>query len=478
MKLKLLLWNVEWSPSESRQAKIRSVWKAYDPDLVCITEGIDVLFKGQSNVISSGDNYGYLNNGDRRKVWLWSRFGWDEVDTVGSKELPPGRFVSGVTNGIRVVGVCIPWQHAHVSTGNKNRAAWQDHISYLDALRDILSRYAQDALPICLVGDFNQRIPPGDANSQVYKRLAAALGTNLTIRTAGILDVDGKPLIDHIATTESLSFKLDKTIGRKSEDGEHLSDHPAILSTLSHRNSKRIGTWNLEYAYEKRLDAVRKVLDKNRADIWILTETHDDLVPPNCPYVAHSEPRPKNWSGIRDGSRWVSIWSKYAIIEKITTSSGDPERTVIALLDLGNEKTMLVYGTVLPWKGDRGIQDWSEHHRVIPEQAAEWSYLRQKYPDVPLCVAGDYNTDMGTGSYYGTKQGIAALRNGLAESELFCATAPDFFPKELLPNLPIDHIALPIVWKELTSVVAAWPAAKKELSDHSGMIVEVVCRKC
>jgi len=43
----------------------------------------------------------------------------------------------------------------------------------------------------------------------------------------------------------------------------------------------------------------------------------------------------------------------------------------------------------------------------------------------------------------------------------------------LLPNPPIDHISLPAAWRERTKVVAAWPADKKTLSDHSGLIVEI-----
>lgn len=238
----------------------------------------------------------------------------------------------------------------------------------------------------------------------------------------------------------------------------------------------QIGTWNVEYAYEKRLNALRQVLVDNRADVWVLTETHDDLTPEGCPHFAHSEPRPKNWSGIRSGSRWVSIWSKYPIIEKITLDKGDHARTVVAILDLGESKKMLVYGTVLPWHTDKrepGQPNWSEHHRVIAEQTAEWSVLQKQYPNVPLCVAGDYNTDMGTGSYYGTKQGIAALRSGLTEGALFCATEPDRFPEKMLAFPPIDHVALPVSWAHGTSVVAAWPADKPNLSDHSGIIVEV-----
>ena len=41
----------------------------------------------------------------------------------------------------------------------------------------------------------------------------------------------------------------------------------------------RIGTWNVEYAKQTRLTAFSKCLRHHRADIWVLTETHDDLVP-------------------------------------------------------------------------------------------------------------------------------------------------------------------------------------------------------
>jgi hypothetical protein len=251
---------------------------------------------------------------------------------------------------------------------------------------------------------------------------------------------------------------------------------PIILPAATSRvRPVRIGTWNVEYAYASRLGALREKLTANSADIWVLTETHDDLTPTNCQFVAHSEQRPKNSSRIRPGSRWVSIWSRYPIIAEVSLPLADRERTVSALLDLGEGRTMLVYGTVMPWKGD-GKFDWSEHHRVIPEQCAEWLELKQKYPNAEICIAGDFNTDMGTGAFYGTKKGIAALRVGLTACDAFCATDPTRFSTGFLPHPPIpliDHIALSIANRDATSVVAAWPADKKALSDHSGVIVGV-----
>jgi hypothetical protein len=209
------------------------------------------------------------------------------------------------------------------------------------------------------------------------------------------------------------------------------------------------------------------------ADIWILTETHDDLVPPNCPHVAHSKPRPKDWSGIRPGSKWVSIWSRFPIIAEPSLPLVDPERTVTALLDIGKGRKLLVYGTVLPWKGDRGIFNWTEHHRVIEVQRAEWLKLQRKHPDAKFCIAGDFNTDMGTGAYYGTKKGNAALRAGLSACGTFCATEPARFTADV-PHIPlIDHIALSVTYETSAAVVSAWPADKKTLSDHSGVVVAV-----
>lgn len=241
----------------------------------------------------------------------------------------------------------------------------------------------------------------------------------------------------------------------------------------------RIGTWNVEYAPDDRLGALRSMLSANPADIWILTETRDELAPGEGRFFAHADPRPGTFSSIRPGSRWVSIWSKFPIVERVTLPGADANRTVAAVLDLGGGGRLIVYGTVMPWHSDQGdlppetrLPNWSEHHRVVEQQCAEWLKLQRLYPDASLCVAGDYNTDMGTGSLYGTKTGISALSEGLRHANLFCVTQPGRIPSGLLPALPIDHISLPISWAKSASVVAAWPASKGTISDHSGLIVE------
>ena len=245
------------------------------------------------------------------------------------------------------------------------------------------------------------------------------------------------------------------------------------LIKIFNEDDLRIGTWNVEYAYPKRLEAIRQVLANHPADIWILTETHDDLAPPGCPHHAHSLPRPKNWNGIRSGSRWVTIWSKFPILETIVLEGSDEERTVVAKLATGSDRPLLVYGTVLPWKGDRGVSNWDEHHRVIQQQRHEWQAIAAQFPYADLVIAGDYNTDMESGRHYGTKRGIEDLSHALSECKLFCATAPDHLPTDILPYPPIDHISVPSAWRGRTSIASAWPADRKSHSDHSGLVLQI-----
>ncbi|MES1200078.1 MAG: endonuclease/exonuclease/phosphatase family protein [Pseudomonadota bacterium] len=239
----------------------------------------------------------------------------------------------------------------------------------------------------------------------------------------------------------------------------------------------RIGTWNVEYADNEATNARRReVMRRYPADIWILTETRDALSPGPDFAAVHSEPRPPyGQRASASGARWVSIWTRLPTLQRATVS--DPERTVAALLEttLG---PLTVYGTVMPWADDKGrmgeredAKRWSEHHRVIPLQIADWLELRKTNPGVPLCVAGDFNTDMLTCASYGTRKGIEMLRGGLASVGLSCVTA-ELCAKSLV-SPPIDHIALPTIWR--SSLVAAWEgkAGSPRLSDHSGMVVEV-----
>ena len=109
-----------------------------------------------TNIQNNGFRISNINSSFRRisgeKVILWSKNKWTEVNQIGSKEIPSGRFISGITNGIRIIGLCIPLRFAHLSTVRKDRRPWEDHLSFIQNLS-----FSNEKTII--IGDFNQNIP-------------------------------------------------------------------------------------------------------------------------------------------------------------------------------------------------------------------------------------------------------------------------------------------------------------------------------
>jgi hypothetical protein len=238
----------------------------------------------------------------------------------------------------------------------------------------------------------------------------------------------------------------------------------------------RIATWNLEYAAGQAKNRQRlDLIASTQADVWILTETHDDIdLSVLGHHSAQSEARPT----ARPGGRWVTIWSRYPILERVDVD--DPIRTVAAVLDAPVGR-LVVYGTVLPWHTDPGpdgdARAWSEHHRVIPLQGAEWLRLATDHSDASLCVAGDFNTNLGGLQYYGTREGRTLLRVALDAAGLACVTETDRVPEGRLRYSPIDHICISKALADRATVVEAWEGTTVEgvkLSDHSGLMIEVI----
>jgi len=230
--MKCLTWNLEWVTAASRRLKdIRALISDVSADVVCYTEVAQDALPNRFAITSDPD-YGYPIKSQRRQVMLWSRLPWTDVDAVGEASMPSGRFVSGVTAGVRFVGICIPWAYAHVSTGRKDRKAWEDHLAYCHALGHVLERYSRLAEPVCVLGDFNQRIPRRSQPKRAYAALRDAIPDTFVITTEGLIDGEGKPLIDHIAVSPGLKPELVEIIPRFSPEGTRLSDHVGISATL------------------------------------------------------------------------------------------------------------------------------------------------------------------------------------------------------------------------------------------------------
>lgn len=99
MSLRITVWNAEWaSPASRRGPRIRDLLAALQPDLICLTEAAAAILPSGGHTITSEADYGYPLHPGRRKVLLWSRHPWRDVDSLGHPGLPTGRFVAGLTD--------------------------------------------------------------------------------------------------------------------------------------------------------------------------------------------------------------------------------------------------------------------------------------------------------------------------------------------------------------------------------------------
>lgn len=235
--LTVACWNTEWrGVTSGRGAALRLALLERSPDVVCLPEAHHDFLADDYFGLSSEPDHGYLPvQPGRSKVTLWSRWPWIELDQVGSPALPPGRFVAGTTlapfGRLRVVGVCIPWRAAHVSTGRRDSAPWQEHERFLEALPEVLGR-ERGRYPLLLVGDFNQRIPAQLVPERLASMLQEAL-KGLEVWTAGQIDGLDKQALCHIAGSDR-EWRLDRSWGASRRIGDFdVSDHDGVFATVT-----------------------------------------------------------------------------------------------------------------------------------------------------------------------------------------------------------------------------------------------------
>jgi len=241
--MKTVVWNTQWAvPGTKRGQLLSQLIQQQQPELICLTEAQTGLLPQDGHVIESSPDYGYPLKPGRRKVILWSKHPWSEVSQHEQLTFPSGRIVSGITQGIRLLGVCIPWNAAHVSSGRKDRKNWEDHLLYLDALQQLLTELDQQ-VPLAIMGDFNQRLPRSRQPKYAYEKLTEVLSLGLTVHTSGNLGPEGAQLIDHMTTTSDLQFNGLTVLDRVSTEGVRLSDHFGVAGCLQQQSLEmRAGT--------------------------------------------------------------------------------------------------------------------------------------------------------------------------------------------------------------------------------------------
>lgn len=222
-------WNTQWAvPSTPLGNAVSGVLKDLGCNVMVLTEVLLGLLPTTGHRLDAETDWGYqLTQPDRRKVAIWSTAPWRDPDVIGHPELPGGRFVAATTDtplgALRVVGVCIPWAGAHVTTGRCDRSQWGDHLRYLDGLRQLLGDQPR---PLVVAGDFNQRIPRDRQPQRASEALYDALH-GLGVATAG--ETTHGPLIDHVATNPSLRASNLEIVSKHGDTGELSDHHGAVL---------------------------------------------------------------------------------------------------------------------------------------------------------------------------------------------------------------------------------------------------------
>tara|TARA_B100000989_G_scaffold291699_1_gene266538 strand:- start:243 stop:881 length:639 start_codon:yes stop_codon:yes gene_type:complete len=208
--LNISCWNSDWATPSSKRGKF--FINKFDSDIICLAEGYKDLLPKDGYIISSHEDYGYKTKKGRRKVILWSKNKWTEVDQIGSNKIPSGRFISGVTNGIKIVGLCIPRRFAHVSTGRKDRKPWEDHLSFIQNLSFSNKK-------TIILGDFNQNIPKKNQPEIVFSSLKNMIdGFNLLTTNMGLIHI--------VISTDLKAESLQKI------SSDNKSDHDGINCSI------------------------------------------------------------------------------------------------------------------------------------------------------------------------------------------------------------------------------------------------------
>jgi exonuclease III len=224
-QIRIATWNVGWTSNGSRHfEQSRELIAELDADVLVLTETTRSLVPDGGFLARGGPDWGYETQPGRRKVMLWSR--WPITDVSNEIAEPGGRHVSATVQSaigpVRVHAVCLPWSHAHVSGGLKSRRVWEDHLSFLVALGDLLRGEAADpeteGLPLILAGDINQREQPRPYGGHKVRKAWAEV-----LKEAGLTLVTDEAMIDKVAIGPGLAAS-DPLIFPP----EKMSDHHAV----------------------------------------------------------------------------------------------------------------------------------------------------------------------------------------------------------------------------------------------------------
>lgn len=225
--VRILSWNLERKrPGSPLGAAGVEHLFGLTPDVMALTEVRTSFPLNDGHALWCEPPRGSVFADDERKVMIWSKQPWRDVDRVGVVGLDPTRFISATTDTpigpLRVLGVCIPWHMAEVTYPiDVKYKPWELHIRYLELVKSLVD---DGSIPLVVAGDFNQRIPRVKGGNRAAAAALTEAFAAMDVITQGTPPGGTGPGIDHIAINSHLV--ADRVWGWPKElDGQRLSDH-------------------------------------------------------------------------------------------------------------------------------------------------------------------------------------------------------------------------------------------------------------
>jgi hypothetical protein len=180
---------------------------------------------------AAGQDWGYRWAGvDRRKVVLWSKRPLVNVTRAEEHCLPESRLVAATTETpvgpVRVVAVCVPWHAAHVSTGCRDLAPWEDHLTFLRGLRGFVDEQHAGGLPVLVDGDINQALSLKARRWERYAALAQTVDVE-NAPTRGL--VGAHPVLQDASGLGDIAAIQAEVVIAAADTGRRHSDHDFIV---------------------------------------------------------------------------------------------------------------------------------------------------------------------------------------------------------------------------------------------------------
>ena len=234
-----------------------------------------------------------------------------------------------------------------------------------------------------------------------------------------------------------------------------------------------ITNWNINRIAPLSLQAsmLHSFFDQFRADIIVLTETHQEFFPCKGYYGVHSGTPDYTHS---DGERMCSIWTNTPL-ESLNKYLTDPARCTAGRTLLTDNRSIVICAIVLPWLGDtwQGYSSKSGQafKKALDIYRKDWNKLRKQFPEDDFILVGDFNQDLISEHYYGSKDQKTMLRDVLLSDGLVPLTADGNDPvyRDSPPHACIDHICISTQSQFILKSVERWPDTPEPdiaLSDH------------